>query len=697
MPSTLESSRAALYSPSFAKTDQGVLLIHDGVNAARRWDGLTAALEVSGITEPASACTIAGSGTGSLSGTYTAYVRFVDDEGQVSSLSPVSNEVTISGKAQVDYTSVPTGPTRTAKRQLFRNLDGNADVYYLDTEISDNATTTATGTKTDTQLAAQTTFVRLISQNGDEVDDSLGPNRHTPPPSHRAVVVNYQNRAWYAVEREIPVHVSLTNASAAVTGIQTNFTSIMVGWELHLVGVTTPLILTSVTNATSATLTANFGGTTGVYYVGSIRPPSQYRNLVYFSSLGEPESVFWDDDADPEIGNAVEMQEDNDELTALALFDRFLYVAKRRHLYVLACDNCDPRNSINIRLVANRGLVNHRTWCGVNGGALAMDYEGVYAVSAGAIQERISDPIQDVFRERIYWPRAEWFFAVSDATRSLAKFFVCLDGSRRPRHALVYNYRWNTWAIEEYYHELGGADDVTRARPIRVLAGGEHAKVWWMDDRPADAPASNQTMQGTATSWTRCSLSDSAATWSSALVGHHVAITHGRGKHQVRRIVAVSGTTLRLDRSWNVQPDTTSRYAIGGIGYSFKTGKYRYARREVEQSRKVRLYYRPTASYEAFDLRAYLDRDQEPTSPQIDAAGLYGGIVTTERNKPDVRVNMQSAVRTGTTNSGYASYAYDDATEDDESASARLVQIEVKGWQSQSPVRVSGITIEGAG
>ncbi len=54
------------------------------------------------------------------------------------------------------------------------------------------------------------------------------------------------------------------------------------------------------------------------------------------------------------------------------------------------------------------------------------------------------------------------------------------------------------------------------------------------------------------------------------LDGAYVEIIAGTGAGQVRRIVSNTSTKLRLDRAWDVTPDTTSQYQIGGIPAALK-------------------------------------------------------------------------------------------------------------------------------
>ena len=79
-----------VFHKSYAQTPEGLLIIADGVNAARRWDGLAASTETAGVIAPTAALTIRQSGKGPIRGTYYGYSRFKDTQSLVSNLSPIS-------------------------------------------------------------------------------------------------------------------------------------------------------------------------------------------------------------------------------------------------------------------------------------------------------------------------------------------------------------------------------------------------------------------------------------------------------------------------------------------------------------------------------------------------------------------------------------------------------------------------------
>jgi len=78
----------------YAQTPDGRLMIADGINPVRIWDGQTAEPELAGLMPPTSAVTMAnGSGAGNIVGNYFAFSRFIDRRGNESDFGPISAQL----------------------------------------------------------------------------------------------------------------------------------------------------------------------------------------------------------------------------------------------------------------------------------------------------------------------------------------------------------------------------------------------------------------------------------------------------------------------------------------------------------------------------------------------------------------------------------------------------------------------------
>lgn len=96
------------------------------------------------------ATVVAGAGLGT--GTYSYVVTLVDGLGGETRGGQASSVVTTStGNQQVNLTAIPTGPTGTAKRKIYRTVAGGSQ-YLLLATLNDNTTTTYTDTTADASL-----------------------------------------------------------------------------------------------------------------------------------------------------------------------------------------------------------------------------------------------------------------------------------------------------------------------------------------------------------------------------------------------------------------------------------------------------------------------------------------------------------------------------------------------------------------
>lgn len=101
------------FPDSYGYTSEGKIMIADGLNPVKIWDGLLPAPIDAGIVGPDSAPTIAsGGGQGEIFGTYGAYIRWLDVDGNVSNLSPISPIVGIQGTGGAVTDATNTAPIR---------------------------------------------------------------------------------------------------------------------------------------------------------------------------------------------------------------------------------------------------------------------------------------------------------------------------------------------------------------------------------------------------------------------------------------------------------------------------------------------------------------------------------------------------------------------------------------------------------
>jgi hypothetical protein len=454
----LQNDATTSHPMCFAQDREGNVFWANGLERPQRWQLGMSSSEDAGITAPETSCSIGASSSGDIQGVYNAAVQYIDNEGIGSSFSPLAlAEVTDQGYGQIDYSSIPTpSEGRVTKRRLWRTTDGQTSTYYQDLEMTGTTLTSATGTKTDAQLI-ESTAMRFVTAKG-------WPNarRFGVPPANMSVVQFFQNRSWWAVPGEYAEGTATVSGTAA-HGTGTQWSSNLEGQYFHLGNDLAEI--DTVTNATNIVLATSITAGSGGY---KIIPDSAEWDSVYFSEDAEPESV--------PSSNKIATYPDGDRMTGLMPLYGAMFLLKRNHIYRLTICS-DPRDGTQISLVAERGCLNQRCWCRAEGMAFLMDRNGAYLFN-GSTTQAISGPVQNYWRDEIYWPSHKWFSVVHDKRRECIMFLVALDSDAKPQHALCFSYRLQRenepgrWWLEDYAGaNVGAVCEGVIADVPRVLGG----------------------------------------------------------------------------------------------------------------------------------------------------------------------------------------------------------------------------------
>lgn len=673
------------YPLTFARAPDGNVHIASGLGSVIKWDGVSGQTDTVGVPAPATACTIAASGSGSITGAYTAYVRFLDRDGRPSSLSPLSNSVTAASNGTITYTSVPV-PTssKVVRRQILRNTAGQTLTYYVDVDTTDVGSTSFTSTKTDTTLATQAA-VPIFDQNS----ASLA-SRYGIPRADKPLITAYLDRMFLAGEVAYSGGmVEVAYGSATVQGVGTNWPQALEGRYLYLVGHDQAYQISAVaTEAQTLTLAQTYKGATDKFGVYTIRSAPAERRNIYFTEAGNYEA--W------APTNGLTLEETGDDVTGLMVADSFLFVLCRRHIYRLTY-HLGPNTDGGIFLSAHRGCVNHRCWVYLDGYAYLLDEHGVYRFRGSGDAEQLSGPVQDLWwidhpqgELRINWNAQKWFHAAHSRDEATIRWFVALAGSRLPRHALCYNYVTESWWVEEFPFTVG-ASCLSETDTTRPLLGGPSRRVFTSQGTLDGPDPKAGTTRGTVTSATLFTLTDSTASFASTrLVGSPVALVDGRGKGQVNIITAQSGTTLSVQQPWTVKPDTTSVYQIGAIPWRWRSHWMRWHNEEGNQERRLEVLFQPTPQANSLDARFYENHATAPTDWGRDwpPTSAEGDGVTTAEDDPDAEIDLSHT--TGFAQLRLAGRRERYARKSD------VVAVELRGFSGRDPVTVHEMTLDGA-
>lgn len=744
---------ARLPIPSAAISADGSLYIADGATPVKRWDGYASSIGYAGVPAPSTSVTVGSSSTGTIVGDIYAYQRWLDADGRVSNVSPVSavhtpaastkaitaatnatpivvtsaahglsNGTTVKvtgvqgnysangtwvianvttdtfelagsegvgdyteggtaevGAGQIDYTSVDApSDSRVVTRQILRNKDGNTAVFYIDVTSTNLVNTSFSSTNTDDDL---TDYVVLIDSDGND----LNLTANAEPPDFKRFVAQHYSRLWLAGEVNYAEGaVAITNASATVTGIDTNWTSSMVGWQFYPRGAsnTKSYTVQAVNTSTQTiTLTENYAGTTDPYAYYALRPGDDERRTIYFSKSAYPESF--------DLNLALTLPEEIGigDITGLMPFASQLYILFESRIYRLTYQNDPAVDGFPFR-AASRGCLPN-CWALVDDAAYMMDRKGFWMFQ-GNNQDQVGAIVQPLFQvdseTRINFERVDHFHAVHDPLAETVKWFVCLAGHRYPRHAVCYHYRHQRWWTEEYsvpivsscLGELNGVP--------QVFLGSECRRILATGGASDGAKASDGTVNGTVTSSTLVTLSDSAASFSSNFVGAPVLIVSGTGKGQRRLISAVSSTQLTLVDPWVIQPDTTSVYQVGGFECVYRTGWYRLVQTGQNERRGVEIGYKPCDSGR-LAFRKYEDRSTTPATIRYTRSNSDGNGISCADGETDHVVDLTRATGFVTKNEdGFLEFRTD---------GVRHVQFEFEFVPDEQRVELSEINLLG--
>ncbi len=676
---------------SMAIAHDGASFFTNGLDAPKRWDGLSSLAEDAGMRPPSTTVTIAGQSTaGSIWGNYIAYCRFVDDAGIPSNLSPVTSIAITSGGAKTGftYTNVPQPTVRGDKTEIYRNSRGQTVTLYRD--VADASATEHTA-RTDGELVLEQSL-RILSREG-----WPNANRFTQPPDWASVVVSFQNRTWWGVP--VDYDFGTATASTSTTNVQftgTKLTAQMEGRNLHASGFQAAEI-SSVDSNTSVTLTsaptAGFGSA-GDYYV-ICTDPANY-NTILFSEPGEPESVPTD--------NALTLQEDGDRLRGMMPLGAYLYLFKQRHVYRMSTAG-DPRRDSIAMLVARRGCLNQRSWCRIERAAFVLDRQGAYMFDGSApvpISSAVDDPY---FRARVNWDAARWFHVEHAPDEFTVRCFVALDHDWWPRDVLAFNYQLGQWHHERHAFELGASAQVPINGQDRTLVGMEQTVSLLSEgvlDGPSPGlgshdetlPSVTGTTRGTITSAGTTTIIDTAASFdfsswhaSPQSIGAPVYVIDTNGDYQVRRIASINVTTstITFQHAFDSTPSAGDTYQIGGREIQGKFGAFALPEGEQEQTRRVLMRFEPQNEAGKINLRHYYNHTSVAETAHVGHNDNVG--VNIEASSANAQFDL--------TEDAGVLWSRFDAGYDPQSPANRSMEIELKGVSGNVIGKIYELQLDG--
>jgi hypothetical protein len=368
-----------------------------------------------------------------------------------------------------------------------------------------------------------------------------------------------------------------------------------------------------------------------------------------------------------------------------------LYILKERHIYGLTFVR-QPIIDASVSLIAARGCVNNRSWVLHDGLAYLLDEKGIYRFD-GKGAEPISEPIQDLFRDgSLDWANKKWFFAGCDPVRHLIYFYVGFagDSSTRPKRALVWNVRTETWSVDKHVWEVGGGCITKISSQSRFLVGIENDLILATGQGTSDVVAA---VRSTATGGTTTTIADTTQSWTvNAYADAPVGIVSGVNKGYQGRVVSNTGTVLTVTPAMDASPTATSVFVIGNITANLKTGLMEFPRSETQEKRSLRVIYSPTTNNNAIDLKFY--KNHETSAFNMRVAQNVGTGVTAVASDGRVTMDIKATRSSLGTDAGFKEFAFPGLT-DDRGQAARWVAMEMLMNQGQDQITVHALELDG--
>ena len=147
---------------------------------------------------------------------------------------------------------------------------------------------------------------------------------------------------------------------------------------------------------------------------------STYPRRVYYSYVGEPESV-------PADQNAFDVPYDAlnpDRNTGCIPYGTSFLITQHRSTFRYSYAT-EPYFDLDGKLIVHRGMLHQRCWAMLGDALFVLDQRGLWGLTPDGFVE-YEQPIQDLFKTRINWAAAERFFVSADVNNKLIRAHVSL-------------------------------------------------------------------------------------------------------------------------------------------------------------------------------------------------------------------------------------------------------------------------------
>lgn len=626
--------------------------------------------------------TIYADNTLEIEGQYQCFQRWVDKDGYVSDPGPLSKLVSISARNIVKYEDVQV-PTDSrvingGKRQIWRNTAGQVQNFYLDIETYDMTETEFVSNLSDEQLVLKDVITFT------DVDGYTIPYLYAQPPDDKPFIAELRGRIFAVGSRRYSEgSVQVTNGSATVVGVGTNWTGSLVG-RRFIAGTREYLIQSVDEEDQELTLSVTYAGETDLFALYVIAPYAAEELVVRWS----------DPTAGPEawpLSAQLLLPQDGDIITGIVNYGDALYITKQRNIYRLNFTE-DPAVDGEVSPAARRGCINHRCAVTVEGACMMLDREGIHAFVGGPNPQHISLPVGDLFREETDGLRINWaadlcmFHAIHHQELSAIKWYVPLAGDMYPQHALCYDYRRSRFWIESYPRPVTSSC-YSVAITGRPLLGTTEGRILAADVGSLDLIEPGGTFL--TISAVNSPVSVTLSTTPKECEGVPVVIVNGAAAGADRIISYQTGNEIQFMTPLDVLPSVGDKVQLGGIPYRFRTAGFDSERMDGNNPKSFTMKFDPNNENLYGTLTVFKNGSATPS--KLAAARSPWGATSRNhlKNAKHVTLDMASSLGLVIENLSFTG-------EKDVPANLEY-QFQVDGSSGEDKLAITEIRVEGAG
>lgn len=683
----ISSGSTALYSAvSAAKrprlaVHQGKIYAVDGWRPMQRWNGLASATVAAGIAGPDQTPGVwaptptTGVGTTTL-GTHKFRYRYLDSS--TGYVSEPSNEY--SATVALNNESLTFAINTSGSGNMIRSTDTKVDKIVIEMTLAGGAVfyKAAEGLQSASSLAVSISDVSLANQTlpwpGARAEN-IG--THLPPPIASGVL-SFRGRLWLFGQ---VVHslgtVAVTNASSTITGTGSDWTSALakptpasfanrVVRLFQVVGDTASYEINTQASATSAALTATYGGSTlsGLSYRIYTRDRS-----IFYSEPGYPESFpALNYILGPESGPITAMVPHTAALILCSLngMERFVWTS-------------DPSvDGVKRTIPTSRGAVCPEVVLNVEEVVYGLDRRGMWAFT-GEAPVQISRAIETLV-QRINFAQEAKFTAVWHPKARQIRWWVALDSATEPHHFFAFDVDRKVWSLGYRDFATTSGALVPTSTGSKVLVGDENGFDWYDEEGTTEgcdgASLAQGIVSGTPTT-TSVPLTGTTLPTSPSLAG---AYAYVESTGESRLIASNTASTLTLAVALTSAPVVGTRVHLGRINALAKTKAFRSSGGQDHAGRKLVLYFEPLSVVDGVKRRIRVRTYRDWSASAVTLANPHSAPVATADGNDWL---VDATLGTGRVNLPLGI------------GTAAVVEVELEVTDSSVPVKILGLQVEG--